>query len=306
MNLSTKPATSPILGPEQDADEIKEGAPSLYARAAVRLVHNPNGVIGLVIVASLFVVGVLGPLIAPHDPLEVGAGEPFMGPSRSHLLGTDNLGRDLFSRLLFGARISLQVAVMSSILAVVMAAPLGVIAGFCRGIIDSAISRLFDTIFAFPPILVGVALAALFGGGPMSVVISVATINIPTLGRLIRVGVMSESEETYVLAARSLGATAIRIIARHILPNVLPGLFVQLALIMGQAILLEATFSFLGLGSKPPAPSWGIILNEGRRYLSLSPWLGIFAGVAITLLVFGFNSLGDGLQKALNPHLVNQ
>ena len=296
-----------VTAPTIDMPELRLKEPrGRVVQTLLRVLRDRGGLIGLLLVTSVALAGVFAPLIAPYDPLEISAGDPFASPSRAHLLGTDNLGRDLFSRLIFGARMSIQVTFLSAFAAALMASPLGLMAGYFRGPVDGFISRLFDTIFAFPGVLIGVAIAAIFGPGLVSVISAVGILSIPSLGRLVRVGVMAQSAEDYVLAARSLGASGSRIIWRHILPNVFPSLLVQLALIMASAVLLEAAFSFLGLGSKPPAPSWGIMLNEGRQYLSRSPWLGVFAGAAITLLVLGFNAVADALQKALNPRLINQ
>jgi peptide/nickel transport system permease protein len=203
--------------------------------------------------------------------------------------------------VLYGARISLRIAVFSIAIALAIAAPLGAAAGSRGGWSDSLIARIFDTIFAFPAILIGVGFVAVFGTSVRNVVFAVAIVNVPTLGRLMRVAFLAQRHQEYVIAARALGASGWRIDLGHILPNALPPMVVQVALAMGEAVLLEAAFSFLGLGSQPPAPSWGTMLNEGRRFLAQAPWLGIFPGLAITLMIFGLNALGDGLRRALNP-----
>lgn len=292
-----------VLG---DADEpLAEPRPQVV-QIFRRIVRDRGGRFGLIIVGLMAVAALFAPILAPYDPLEIGIAPPFASPTLDHLFGTDNLGRDLLSRLIFGARLSFRVSFFAALVALLMATPLGLIAGYAGGFVDSLITRFFDTIFAFPAVLIGVALAAILGGSIASVIVAVGIISIPTLGRLVRVAVMAQTAEDYVLAARALGASTSRIIWQHILRNVFPSLLVQLTLIMSSAVLLEAEFSFLGLGSKPPAPSWGIMLNEGRQFLSQSPWLGIFAGLAITLLILGFNGLSDALQKALNPRQINR
>jgi len=258
-------------------------------------------------VLGLVLVGILAPLIAPYDPLEIRAEVPLAPPSADHLMGTDDLGRDVLSRVVVGARISLTVSVFSAVMALLMAAPLGLLAGYLAGgAIEGVIARVFDAIFAFPSILVGVGLAAAFGSSLTNVILAVGIVSIPTLGRLVRVSVLAQRSEDYILAARSLGASMPRILLHHLLPNVIPTILVQLALVMAHAVLLEAAFSFLGLGSTPPTPSWGLMLNEGRRLLAQAPWLGIFPGIAVTVMILGFNALGDGLQRVMNPRLVNR
>jgi peptide/nickel transport system permease protein len=249
----------------------------------------------------LVAAAVFAPAIAPADPYAIGSGQPFSPPSREHPMGTDDLGRDVLSRVLFGARVSLRVAILSVTAAIAVAVPLGLAAGYMGGLVDGAISRLFDTIFAFPAILIGIGFVAVLGPDLQNVIIAVAIINIPTIGRLVRTSVLGQRDQDYVEAIRAMGASNPRIALRHILPNVLPPLFVQAALAAGEAVLLEAAFSFLGLGSRPPTPSWGAMLNEGRRFLDRAPWLGIFPGLAITLMIFGLNSLGDGVRTALDP-----
>ncbi|MFN8591886.1 MAG: ABC transporter permease [Thermomicrobiales bacterium] len=273
----------------------------IWQQTLRRLLSDQTGVIGVVIVSLLIFAAIAAPLLAPADPFAIGAGMPFAPPSREHLMGTDDLGRDVFSRVLFGARVSLRVAILSVSAALAIAVPLGLAAGYFGGFVDVVISRLFDTIFAFPAILIGVGFVAVLGPDLQNVIIAVAIINIPTIGRLVRATVITQRDQDYVEAIRSAGASTARITFRHILPNAIPPLFVQVALAAGEAVLLEAAFSFLGLGSRPPTPSWGAMLNEGRRFLDRAPWLGLFPGLAITLMIFGLNSLGDGIRDALDP-----
>lgn len=273
-------------------------------RALRRLLSQSGGRLGLLILGVLVLVAILAPRLAPYDPLKIATGLPLAAPSVAHPFGTDDLGRDVLSRILFGARISLTVSFVSALVALVIAVPLGLAAGYAGGALDGAIGRLFDTIFAFPSILLGIGLVAVLGSNILNVALAVAIINVPTLGRLTRVAVLTQRGEEYVMAARVLGARTLRIIGRHILPNVVPVLLVQTALMMGEAVLLEAAFSFLGLGSRPPAPSWGTMLNNGRNFLVQAPWLGLFPGLVITITILGLNTLSDSLRTALGPRAV--
>jgi peptide/nickel transport system permease protein len=277
----------------------RTGPRSPEARVARAILGDPGGRFGLLVVGTLIALALLAPRVAPFDPLAIGANEPFDAPSRQHPFGTDELGRDVFSRTLFGARISLTVAFGSAGAALLVAVPLGLLAGYLGGAVDMAISRLLDTVFAFPAVLLGIGVVALLGTGIATVVVAVAIISVPTLGRLTRVAVLSQRSEEYVQAARALGVSGPRIVTRHILQNVVPPLLVQTALVMADAVLLEAGFSFLGLGSRPPTPSWGTMLDSGRGFLSQAPWLGVFPGLAVTTTILGLNALGDGLRAAL-------
>ncbi len=297
--------TSKMLQAESPALVVRRQR-NLFMQVLIRLLRDPRGRLGAGLVLFLVLMGVLAPIVAPHDPLLIGADNPLGHPTLQNPFGTDDLGRDELSRIIFGAQISIRVSFLSAIAALVVAAPFGLVAGYRGGTLDGIICRVFDTIFAFPSILIGVALMAALGGSVSNVILAIAITSLPTMGRLTRVGVMAQRNEDYVLAAHALGAPERRIIARHILPNVLPSLFVQMTLIMGSAVLLEASFSFLGMGARPPTPSWGVMLNEGRNYLNQAPWLGIFPGLFVTGMILGFNSLGDALQRALNPRLINQ
>jgi peptide/nickel transport system permease protein len=273
----------------------------LAARTLLHLLRTRGGVFGLAVLLGLALVAVAAPVLAPDDPYAIGAGDQFEAPSRDHPFGTDELGRDVFSRILFGARISLTVALASAWGAFVLALPLGLLAGYAGGAVDVVVSRLFDTIFAFPSILLGIALVAIRGASLANIVLAVAVIYVPMLGRLARVSAMIQLGQEYVEAARATGASGGWIVTRHVLPNVLPPLLVQMTLVMADAVLLESAFSFLGLGIRPPEPSWGVMLDSGRNYLAVAPWLGIFAGLAVTLMILALNALGDALRGALDP-----
>jgi peptide/nickel transport system permease protein len=251
----------------------------------------------LAIVVASFGAG----FIAHYSPDQVGVGDQFEAPSGEYLFGTDELGRDLFSRVLHGGQTSIEVAIGSAALSLLLALPLGLAAGYLGGKVDTVISRLFDSILAFPALLLGLALVAIRGDGLENIIFAVAIVYIPTLGRLVRVSVISQRNTEYAIAARSIGASDLRLLSRHILPNVFAPLVVQVTIIMADAVLLEAAFSFLGLGIPPPTPSWGTLLDAARNYLNQAPWYGVFTGAAITLLVLALNALGDALRMALDP-----
>jgi peptide/nickel transport system permease protein len=255
-----------------------------------------------VVTLALIVIASFGAkYIAHYSPDLVGAGNQFETPSREHFFGTDELGRDLFSRVLHGGQTSIKVAVGSAVLSLLLALPLGLAAGYLGGKVDTVISRIFDSILAFPALLLGLALVAIRGDGIDNIIFAVAIVYIPTLGRLVRVSVISQRNTEYAIAARSIGASDLRLLFRHILPNVFAPLVVQVTIIMADAVLLEAAFSFLGLGIPPPTPSWGTLLDAARNYLSQAPWYGVFTGAAITLLVLALNAMGDALRVALDP-----
>jgi peptide/nickel transport system permease protein len=297
----TRSAAPFVATPRDALGRTARKSQAFWEQTLHRLLRDRSGVVGLVILGVLIAAAVFAPAIAPADPYEIGAGMPFSPPSAEHLMGTDDLGRDVFSRVLYGARVSLRVAIFSVTAALVVAVPLGLAAGYFGGPIDVVVTRLFDTVFAFPAILIGIGFVAVLGPDLQNVIIAVAIINIPTIGRLVRATVLGQRDQDYVEAIRAAGASTPRIAFGHILPNAIPPLFVQVALAAGEAVLLEAAFSFLGLGSRPPTPSWGTMLNEGRRFLDRAPWLGFFPGLAITIMIFGLNALGDGMRNALDP-----
>lgn len=281
--------------------QLEHPGVSFLTRTVARMLGKPTGIFGVVVLMMLLFLAAFAPVIAPHDPLEIGVDVPLSAPSLTHPFGTDDLGRDLLSRVIYGSRISLFVSVVSALVAIFVAVPLGMLAGYFGGNVDALITRFFDTIFAFPAVLIGIALAAAFGAGLNIVVAAVAIINIPSLGRLARVAVLSHLDLDFVLAGRALGASEARVLTSHILPNIVSSLIVQTVVLMAGAVLLEAGFSFLGIGVRPPAPSWGTLLDNGRNFMAQAPWLGLFPGLAITLMVLGLNSLEEALRFALSP-----
>ncbi len=270
--------------------------------AVLRAIWRQNrGKLAIVTLLAIVVASFGAGFIAHYPPDMVGAGDQFEAPSREHLFGTDELGRDLYSRVLHGGQTSIKVAVGSAALSLLLALPLGLAAGFLGGKVDTLISRIFDSILAFPALLLGLALVAIRGDGIENIIFAVAIVYVPTLGRLVRISVVSQRQTEYAIAARSIGVSDLRLLLRHILPNVYAPIVVQVTIIMADAVLLEAAFSFLGLGIPPPTPSWGTLLDAARNYLDQAPWYGLFAGVAITLLVLALNALGDALRVALDP-----
>jgi peptide/nickel transport system permease protein len=256
---------------------------------------------GAVIVAIAVLAAVVGPLIAPFDPANQELALRLSGPTSTHWFGLDELGRDIFARVLVGARVSLLVGLVVVGVSSTIGIALGSVAGYFGGAIDEAISRVIDILLAFPGLLLAIALVAVLGPNLTNVVLALSVIGWVGYARLVRGQVLRARELDFVQAAKALGASTPRILARHVIPTTLPAVSVQVTLGMGGAILAEAALSFLGLGVQPPTPSWGTMLNYGRGHLLDAPHLTIFPGLAIAILVLGFNFLGDGLRDALDP-----
>ena len=268
-----------------------------------RVMSNQAAAIGLAIVAVYILLGLTAEWLPLRSPLQIVGANRMAGPSLSMPLGADTFGRDLLSRIVFGARLSLQVVVVSVALALVAGSTLGLIAGYAGGWIDQVIMRTMDVLFAFPAVLLALGVVAALGPNPSNVVIAIAIVYTPIFARVVRGPVLAIKEREFVEAARALGARASRIITLHVLPNLLSVLIVQTSIALSWAVLTEASLSFLGLSAQPPAPSWGAMLSEGRQNLELAPHLAIFPGLAIMLAVLGFNLLGDGLRDVLDPRL---
>ncbi|MDW8481669.1 MAG: ABC transporter permease [Meiothermus sp.] len=267
------------------------------------LLRNRSALIGGLITLAVLLGALLAPLIAPWDPLRFDPPNRLSGPSPEHWLGTDQYGRDLFSRVLFGARFSLSVAAVSVLAGLLVGGSLGLLAGYFRGGFDLVISRLADILIAYPAILLAIAFLAFLGGGFANLVLAISVVFVGPFIRVARAAALMVREEPYVEAAQAMGASHTRIILRTILPNAAAPLIVEATLRFAYAVLAEAALSFLGLGIQPPFPALGSMVSEGRAFLSLSPWGSLVPGFAIVLMVLGFNLLGDGLRDALDPRL---
>ncbi len=274
---------------------------SLTLLAVRALLRHRSGVAGLILTAFLVLVALLAPLLAPYDELEMHPADRFHPPSAAYWFGTDEFGRDIFSRIVMGSRISVSVAFISIAIATAIGVLVGLVAGYAEGWFDALTMRFFDFLLAFPAILLAIVILAIMGPGALNAMLAVAIVNIPAFARLMRANVLAEKGKDYVEAARAIGARPARILFRTILPNTVSTLLVQITVSMASAVLLESALSFLGLGTPLPRASWGTMLSIGRGYLPLAPWYGIFPGLAITFLVMGFYLLGDGLRDALDP-----
>jgi peptide/nickel transport system permease protein len=270
-------------------------------RAVRRLLRHRAALVGLALVTLFVLVALAAPLVATHDPIATSWSAIRKPPSALHWFGTDENGRDVWSRIVWGARASLLAGVVSVLIAVAVGVPLGMLAGFAGGWADAAISRLTDAMLACPFLVLAIALAAFLGPALTNAMIAIGVTACPIFIRLARGATLAAQVEDYVEAARAVGNPPSRILAVHILPNILPPVLVQATLTIAGAIIAEAALSFLGLGQQPPAPSWGSMLNSAQRFLEQAPWLSISPGLSIFLVVLGFNLLGDGLRDALDP-----
>jgi ABC-type dipeptide/oligopeptide/nickel transport system permease subunit len=269
-------------------------------RRAARARMAPFGV-AVVLLAVL--VAIAAPAFAPHDPLKQNLGNALAKPGRAHLLGTDNVGRDVLSRVIWGTRISLVAGVVSVAIALVTGSLLGILAGFIGGRIDGVVMRLMDAVLSFPPLVLALALGAVLGAGLGGVLIALGVVYTPTFARLMRGQVLTIKARDYVDAARALGAPGWRVACRHVLPNATAPIVVQASLSVAFAILAEASLSFLGLGIQPPVASWGSMINAGRGYLQSAPWIVFGPGAALFVTVVGLNFVGDAIRDALDPRL---
>jgi peptide/nickel transport system permease protein len=281
---------------------------SLFLQTALRLKRGKTALFGLTIVILLLVAALLADVLAPYSPVRNAPGETFQAPNRLHLLGTDQFGRDMLSRVIHGSRISLAMGLSSVLLAIFIGVPLGIISGFYGGTIDTLIMRLMELILAFPVFLLAIILMVMFTPtagviGTMKVVGAIAIVRIPIFARLVRGSVLSIREKEYIEACRAVGQRDAHILFRHVLPNCMTPIIVTATLGIATAIIVEASLSFLGLGTQPPTPSWGWDLKANVAWIQENPWLALGPGVAIFVTVLGFNLFGDGLRDALDPRL---
>ena len=294
------------LGFTPSLDAATADAPG--ARAGLRrwwrrFARNRGAVFGLAVLVTIVLTSAFAPVLAPYDPLAQGVGPALQGPSLAHWAGTDSFGRDMLSRIIYGARIALAVGLVSVALAMVIGVTLGLAAGYYGGWLDIVVMRVMDALFAFPIVILAIAMMAVMGFGVINVIIAVGVGFIAPFARVTRADVLAVKEEPYVEAARLVGVSAPAIIARHVLPNVMAPIIVQAALRVSGAIITESGLSFLGLGPPPPTPVWGSMIAEGRNFIVMAPHVSTYPGIALMIAIVGLNLLGDGLRDTLDPRL---
>lgn len=298
----------------QHADSIAAGSlPAAEPREAARArryaqwwLHRPKLLLFGGMILAMVTVGIFAPLLAPDDPIQTHPAQALKSPSREHPLGTDNLGRDTLSRVIYGARISLSAAIIAVSIALIGGVSMGLIAGYTGGAFDAVLSRIIDAQLAFPGLLLALAITNALGPSLRNAMLAVGIIGIPAYFRLTRAQVLQAREQEYVTAANVLGATRLRIVTRHIFPNIANTLIVAASIASSGAILALAALSFLGIGSQPPEPDWGSMIQNATGYLNKYPWLCFGPGIAIFVTVFSFYTFGDALRDALDPHLRNR
>ena len=272
-----------------------------FKRIWKRFKRNRGAFVGLAILIVFFILAIFANVFAPYNPKEQNALSALQPPSKEHLLGTDNFGRDVFSRLIYGSRASLSVGFGAVLFSMIVGVTLGLIAGYYGGIVETIIMRIVDGLLSFPALILAIALMAILGLGLQNIMIAVAVGFIGHFARVTRGDVLNIKEETYIEAARLMGVSNFRIIRYHVLPNILSPIIVQAVLRVSAAILTESSLSFLGLGLPPPTPTWGFMIAEGRGFIVMAPWISTFPGLELFLVVFGLNLFGDGLRDALDP-----
>lgn len=266
--------------------------------------QKPLGALGAVITVTLILMAVLHPIIATHDPNALSPNEVLKGPGGAHYFGTDNYGRDVYSRVMYGAWISLEVSIIAVVIGTALGTLIGVVSGYLGGSVDMALQRVVDAALAFPGLILAIALVGLVGPSVKNVSIAIGLVTFPSLSRIVRGPVLSAKQMAFVEAARGIGASDARIMLRHILPNIMSVIIVIATARFGSAILVESSLSFLGLGPPPPTPTWGAMLSGDAIYIMQTAWwLALFPGIAITLVVLGFNLFGDALRDVLDPRL---
>ncbi len=263
--------------------------------------QNSKAMLGLSIVLGLILIAIFAPLVAPHDPEAISGANKVQSPTLQHLFGTDNFGRDIFSRVLHGARISIYVGLMSVGISISAGVPLGLVAGYYGGLIDETIMRIMDAMMSFPPILLALVIMAALGPNLTNVLLALGFVYTPYLARVTRSATLETVNKEYVQAAEARGEGDLFILFKEVLPNTLAPIIVQASISFAFAILAEAALSFLGMGTQPPTPSWGLMINEGRGYLTDAPWMAVFPGIAIGITVLGLNMFGDALRDILDP-----
>ena len=305
-------AAAPTPGPAQGATTASDG-PVAAGSAATRparprwretlglLVRNPTAAVAGTVLLLIILMAVFDETVAPAGPNEIAVEDRLQPPSLQHPFGTDDLGRDILSRVVLGAGVSLRVGFLAVAFALVVGSLIGLLAGFYGGWVDDVLMRFMDILFAFPAVLLAIAVLAVRGPGSGNTALAIGIVYIPVFARVTRASVLGVREEVYVRASRSVGASDFRLLTRHVLPNAAPPIIVQTSISLAFAVLAEAALSFLGLGTQPPNPSWGLMLAEGRGFIDIAWWLAFFPGMAIFLTVLCFNLLGDGLRDVLDP-----
>jgi ABC-type dipeptide/oligopeptide/nickel transport system permease subunit len=292
-----------LPAPGTAAAHAPAGATAGALRWWRRFARNRGALFGLLVFVAVLVMAVLAPVLAPYDPLAQGVGPSLQGPSLQHWAGTDSFGRDIMSRVIYGARIALVVGILAVLLALCIGVSLGLAAGYYGGVVDALIMRVMDGLFAFPIIILAIAMMAIVGFGVGNLIVAVAVGFIAPFARVTRGDVLAVKEEPYVEAARLAGVRSSAVMFRHVLPNVLAPVIVQGALRVSGAIITEAGLSFLGLGPPPPTPVWGSMIAEGRNFIVMAPHVSTLPGIALMVTIVGLNLLGDGLRDALDPRL---
>jgi len=305
VTLSGETALSGQSEPNLEAGgAVLRSAPQPYWRWVLRRVWRVRlAPVSLVIVLLAIFMAIFAGVIAPHSPNKAELGDVLLSPSLDHPMGTDDLGRDVLSRIIYGARASLSAGVVATGIGLAIGATLGLLSGYFLGLVDTIVMRIMDALLAFPGLILALAITAALGPSLINAMIAIGIVSVPRFARLARGQVLTLNDADYVVAARSGGARNMRILFRHIGPNMLTPIIIQVSLSVAFAILTEASLSFLGLGVQPPTPSWGFMLNQGRDYISQAPWLAIFPGITIFLVVMAFNLLGDAVRDALDPRL---
>jgi peptide/nickel transport system permease protein len=265
------------------------------------ILANPLNIVAFALIAVFAACAVLAPVLAPYDPLAQDLGSRLRPPSSEHWLGTDSLGRDIASRILYGARISLIIGIVVVATAGTVGTAIGLVAGYAGGLVDEALMRLTEVFLAFPALILAMAIAGALGPSLTNAIIAIAAVTWAVYARLVRGQILSLRRREFVEAARAIGASRTRIVVRHLLPNALAPLMIQASFDLGSSIIAAAGLSFIGFGAQPPTPEWGVMISEGRNYISTQPWLSLFPGLAILLAVGSFNLLGDGLRDAFDP-----
>ena len=294
----------------QTVEELRRDEPDGNGWLAVAVEfarRRPLGAIGAALVLLTAVLAVTAPYVAPYDPLANDYAAMLAAPSRAHWLGTDSFGRDLLSRIIFGSRTAMTVGLSASLIGAALGSLIGVTSAYFGGRVDLLVQRVMDVFFAFPVIVLALAVVAILGTGPQNVILAIATPMVPRCARVVRAAALGVREMPYVDAARASGYGHSRIILRHMLPNVMAPILIMTTAFLGEAILLEASLSFLGLGVQEPTAAWGLMLRgAAAEFAESAPWMAIFPGLAISLAVFGFNLFGDSLRDALDPRLRTQ